>query len=613
VNNFNDRNRLILIAGTISAMMLSGQIYAADYCTDKPVDGTIYKIVNAGAKKLMAAASTAKKANVELQKNTGSDSQRFVLNQQSNGYWAIQASNTDYAATVEGGSKSNGATILQKPYGSSSSQEWELDQISSGKYKGAYNIVNEKSGLSLTVAGSTEGSDIYQNEDEGESSQRWWLEPVTRTCSDTDSSTESISSSDSDSSTADISSSAAAPTADAAEKAGANSEPLTNGNPSFIESVDSDATTVSTLAGLLEAIDDASAGDVIYIRAGTYSPSETIKLENSGTSSQAIVLSAYPGDERPVFDFSAMSEDGSNRGFKVTGDYWHIYGFDITKAGDNGMYLTGSHNTIEFMKFYENADTGLQLDKGAAYNFVKNSDSYYNADSSLENADGFAAKLKVGTGNYFYGCRAWNNLDDGFDGYLRDNGSTVTTTWEYSWMIRNGYQKDGTLGVGDGNGFKTGGSDGKDLAHNGLYINTISAGNSADGYDQNSNRGTVTIYNAVAYDNSRNYGLGDGSSRQLKKLTIKNSVSLDGDSSDKFGGKSTSIKYNSWQNSISFSSSDFEGVDIDDLLAARQSDGSLPVVEFFHLEKGSELIDAGTDVGLDYNGDAPDLGCFESE
>ncbi|MEI8635135.1 hypothetical protein P4S72_29960 [Vibrio sp. PP-XX7] len=122
------------------------------------------------------------------------------------------------------------------------------------------------------------------------------------------------------------------------------------------------------------------------------------------------------------------------------------------------------------MKFYENSDTGLQLDNGAAYNFVKNSDSYYNADSSLENADGFAAKLKAGTGNYFYGCRSWNNLDDGFDGYLRDNGSSVTTTWEYSWMIRNGYQKNGSLGVGDGNGFKTGGSDDKDLAHNGtLY------------------------------------------------------------------------------------------------------------------------------------------------
>ncbi|MDW6093846.1 RICIN domain-containing protein [Vibrio rhizosphaerae] len=603
---YNVKNRHILLAGVMGSVMLSGPIYAADYCTDQPVDGIVYKIVNSGADMLVAAESTAKKANIAAQKNTGSDSQRFILNQQSNGYWAIQASDTSYAVTVEGGSKSNGATVRQNPYSHSSSQEWQLVQVTSGAYQGTYKIINANSALLLTVAGSTEGSDIYQNQDAGISSQRWWLEPVTRTCGSSGSDSGRTSS-------ADISSSSAAPTAVAAQLAGANREPLTNGYPSFIKHVDSDATVVSTLAGLLAAIDDAKAGDVIYMRGGTYYASETIKIKHSGTASKAIVLSAYPGDKRPVFDFSAMSEKSTNRGFQLSGDYWHLYGFDIKKAGDNGMYLTGSHNTIEFMKFYDNSDTGLQISSGAAYNFIKNSDSYYNADSTLENADGFAAKLTVGSGNYFYGCRAWNNLDDGFDGYLRDNGSSVTTTLEYTWMIRNGYQKNGVKGAGDGNGFKTGGSDGKDLAHNGVYINTISAGNTADGYDQNSNRGTVTIYNAIAYGNNRNFGLGDGSSRQLKNLTIKNSISLDGDNRDKFGAGSTNITNNSWQDGLSFSSSDFASINIDDLLAERQSDGSLPVVQFFHLKSGSELIDAGTDVGLNYNGKAPDLGSFESK
>lgn len=358
-------------------------------------------------------------------------------------------------------------------------------------------------------------------------------------------------------------------------------------------------------------MNSASAGDVIYIREGTYSTSSTIELDANGNSSNAIVLSVYPGDDRPVFNFSSQSESSANRGFELSGDYWHIYGFDIANAGDNGMYVSGSHNTIEFMSFYRNADTGLQIDNGAAYNFIKNSDSYYNADSSLENADGFAAKLRVGTGNYFYGCRAWNNLDDGVDGYLRDNDDSPTTTYEYSWMIRNGYRENGSLGVGDGNGFKTGGSDDKDLAHNVILINTISAGNASDGYDQNSNRGDVTIYNSIAYQNNRNYGLDDGSDRELDTLVIKNSISYDGDSSDQFGADSTSISYNSW-NVTSISSSDFESIDIDDLLEDRQADGSLPVVDFFHLTSGSGLIDAGTDVGLDYNGSAPDIGSFET-
>ncbi|WCN19579.1 pectate lyase [Marinomonas mediterranea MMB-1] len=545
----------------------------------------------------------------------------------------------------------------------------------------------------MTVAGADEGANVYQNEDAGVSSQRWWLEPVNADCDggasvslsgsagdgsvtlswtdsgtgstyqimqDTDgepsgrvrvgkvsssthsytatglnngttyyfwikfknsdgtssdsnvfSATPSASSSGGSTSTADISSSAAAPTAAAASKAGANRDPMVNGFPSFITAKVSGATVVSSVSALESAISSASGGDVIYIREGTYSTSSTIELTESGNASKPIVLSVYPGDDRPVFNFSSQSESSNNRGFELSGSYWHIYGFDIKNAGDNGMFVSGSHNTIEFMSFYRNSDTGLQLGNGAAYNFVKNSDSYYNADSSLENADGFAAKLTVGTGNYFYGCRAWQNLDDGFDGYLRDNGSTILTTHEYTWMIRNGYQENGSLGVGDGNGFKTGGSDNKDLAHNGIYINTIAAGNTADGYDQNSNRGSVTIYNAVSYKNSRNFGLGDSGSREFKKLTIKNSISYNGSNSDQLNADSMSVSKNSWQ-VASVSSSDFQSLDIDELLQDRQEDGSLPVIDFFHLKSGSDLIDAGTDVGLNYNGSAPDLGSFES-
>jgi len=145
-----------------------------------------------------------------------------------------------------------------------------------------------------------------------------------------------------------------------------------------------------------------------------------------------------------------------------------------------------------------------------------------------------------------------------------------------------------------------------------LYINTISADNTQDGYDQNSNRGEVTIYNAIAYKNNRNYGLSDGESRILKKLTVKNSISLESNSSDKFGASSTSISNNSWQEGGA-SSSDFEGLNISDLLRDRQADGSLPIVKFGHLKSSSELIDAGTDVGLDYKGSAPDLGSFETK
>jgi hypothetical protein len=47
-------------------------------------------------------------------------------------------------------------------------------------------------------------------------------------------------------------------------------------------------------------------------------------------------------------------------------------------------------------------------------------------------------------------------------------------------------------------------------------------------------------------------------------------------------------------------------------VAPRQADGSLPPIDFLRLTPGSHLIDAGVNVGLPFNGLAPDLGWFES-
>jgi hypothetical protein len=47
-------------------------------------------------------------------------------------------------------------------------------------------------------------------------------------------------------------------------------------------------------------------------------------------------------------------------------------------------------------------------------------------------------------------------------------------------------------------------------------------------------------------------------------------------------------------------------------VAPRLADGSLPFLDFLRLAPGSHLIDAGVDVGLPYNGVAPDLGWLET-
>ena len=366
-----------------------------------------------------------------------------------------------------------------------------------------------------------------------------------------------------------------------------------------------EAINVTTAQGLRDALLAANAGDSIIVASGIYEFDAPLSVLSSGTEEQPIVVIAE--GERPTLDFSVMEENAANRGWNLDQDYWKIKGIKIEGAGDNGMYIAGSNNHIEFCDFLRNKDTGLQIGDGGANNLILNCDSYYNADSSIENADGFACKLTAGTGNKFEGCRAWNNLDDGWDGYLRENDN-ITTTYTNCWAINNGYLEDGTEGLGDGNGFKTGGSDDKNLKHNASYIRCLAVGNIYDGFDHNSNRGKVEIYNCSAYMNGRDYAFSN--TNPLEELIIKNSISLDGTNS--FNATTTDLSNNTWNDDFSVSEADFENLMVEELTAERQADGSLPQISFMHLVSGSDLIDAGVEVdGVEFNGTAPDLGAFE--
>ncbi|TDN95447.1 chondroitinase B-like protein [Salegentibacter sp. 24] len=358
---------------------------------------------------------------------------------------------------------------------------------------------------------------------------------------------------------------------------------------------------------LITALSKVKVGDSIVVKEGTYELDSKIRIFKSGTADKKISLTAAADGERPIFDFSSMSESSSNHGIVLNADFWHIKGLEIFGAGDNGMKIEGNNNIIEFCSFSECHDTGLQLDNGAANNTILNCDSFFNADSSLENADGFACKLSAGTGNKFIGCRAWQNLDDGYDGYLRDTDN-IKTIYENCWAFKNGYLKNGIRGSGDGNGFKTGGSDDKNLKHHASYYNCIATGNTGDGFDHNSNRGDILIYNCTAYNNDKD-NFGFGGTNRVGKLVIKNSAVLGAPGN--FKADEINVSHNSWEEAISATENDFVSLKIDELMAIRKADGSLPEVNFMHLTQGSDLINAGIDVGIPYNGSAPDLGVFE--
>jgi hypothetical protein len=372
---------------------------------------------------------------------------------------------------------------------------------------------------------------------------------------------------------------------------------------------DSNTGTIgSPMKTITAAITKVNAGDSIIIRSGNHVYTSTISISKSGTGVDKIYMVAYNG-EHPVLDFSGMPADGANQGIKLSGNYWFLKGFSVKGAGDNGLLIQGgSNNRIEFCEFFENRDAGCQLKGGAANNQIINCDSYYNMDPGEGNADGFAPKMDVGTGNYFYGCRSWQNSDDGWDGYLR-GADNVTTTLENCWCFKNGYRKDGSASTGNGNGFKMGGSDDKSLMHNFILKNCLSFQNRVKGYDQNNNKGSMTLYNCTAFSNGTNYKIDGTILGSGKTLVVANCISAGTGSVSLTGG---TMKTNSWMSPFTVSNSDFISVDPSSATGPRKLDGSLPDITFMHLAAGSDLIDAGSIVEVPFSGSKPDLGCFET-
>jgi len=356
------------------------------------------------------------------------------------------------------------------------------------------------------------------------------------------------------------------------------------------------------------------AGDTIYLRGGVHdSYTAKISLTRSGSLGNLITMQNYQ-NEAVIVDFSNEPYGDSYRGISLSGSYWHLKGFTVRYAGDNGLYISGSNNIIEFCAFYENCDSGLQLGGGAANNQIINCDSYYNYDYLTSpkpgsNADGFSPKLDVGTGNYFYGCRSWQNSDDGYDGYL-DTSDDVNTTYENCWAFKAGYLKDGTQGAGNGNGFKMG-SSATSSKHNVILKNCLSFQNKAKGFDQNHNKGSMTLYNCTSFNNGGyNYSIYEALASG-KMLRLTNDVNLTGGVNLLADSNFVVQTTNSWMSPFVVTNADFVSIDPNAAYGARKADGSLPDIAFMRLANGSDLIDGGTDVGLPYNGSAPDLGAFE--
>lgn len=245
---------------------------------------------------------------------------------------------------------------------------------------------------------------------------------------------------------------------------------------------------------LASALALVAPGGSIYLEDGDYG-SITIPAAYSGLKDKEKSLIAVGDKVRFV---GALTHKAH---------YWHYKGIEVAGAQ---FTVNGSHNTFENMLTHGAPDTGFQITSPsglgkalwASYNTVIDSESYNNMDESRINADGFAAKMRVGEGNTFIRCISHHNADDGWDLFNKvEDGPNGAVTILDSIAFKNGEtlnhpNSGGTIG----NGFKLGG-EGLPVPH--VIKNSLAFANNMDGFTDNFNPGSLTVENNYAIDNKR--------------------------------------------------------------------------------------------------------------
>jgi uncharacterized protein YjdB len=410
-----------------------------------------------------------------------------------------------------------------------------------------------------------------------------------------------------------------------------------------------------------KAFETAVAGDIVYFRGGVWYPTtHAVSMSitkiapneghgHNGTYANPICYFNYPG-ETPVLDCKYIKSPGAfSTGLSISyGNFLKFRGLEIrnvyqvhTYCEVFGVGATDCSNlTFENMKVHHISGNAFRYQGAFGYYGITtdstrfiNCDAYHCCDSLIRDAigaiggaaDGFKVWNEPVPGPYFLfdGCRAWNCSDDGFD-----DGSTTNVIHRNCWSWNNGYLD------GDGSGFKISGITDPDTPNDNVNFvsrvvsNCIAAYNRWDGFYfleyEGYHRAIGHIYNNIAYKNKYGYTLDRNSIYPTVLHQFRNNITYQNNTLDISEAYLTyNENHNTWDDvpaypgyvltdTVTVTNADFLSVDSTGLSGPRQADGSLPYLNFLRLAPTSDLIDAGTRVGLPYSGSAPDIGAFES-
>ncbi|WP_194822293.1 family 16 glycoside hydrolase [Micromonospora sp. S-DT3-3-22] len=346
-------------------------------------------------------------------------------------------------------------------------------------------------------------------------------------------------------------------------------------------------TTARPLRTIQRAHDLAEPGTTIAVRGGTYAPTSTIRILKDGTADHPITLMNYPG-EKVVIDGENMpytpgavgsSIPRADRGaLHVEGDWWRFVGLEIIR-GPYGIFGVDTDNgSYERLVTRDNYESGLHLQGASGGNRIVDLDSYGNRDprKNGESADGLAIKEGSGSGNVVRGARLWRNSDDGFDAWLFLSPILIEDSVAYD----NGYNYWNLPDyAGDGNGFKHGGGNDPRPAVDHVTRNSMAWGNSAGGFIDNGNPGTLLFERNTAWRNGKaGFDVSRSTSRLSRNLAV-------GNSPDVSPGSSTGTD-NSWNLGGTWP---LASTDPSTITGPRAADGSIPTSAFLRPASGVDV------------------------
>jgi hypothetical protein len=411
------------------------------------------------------------------------------------------------------------------------------------------------------------------------------------------------------------------------------------------------------------AFNNTPPSDTCYFRGGVYpaySTSIGVQLHDNsqdGTYSHPTCFFAYPADwaagNYPVLDCQSMTQS-NNMGLSLM-DCHNLYIKGLTVK--NTRQITGVGNAWRISvgtESYGHKPNNIRFENCIAHNsggrgfslsgfdtlYFENCDSYMNCDT-LTSPDhgGTGVGFEVSQGNSlecansyvtFHGCRAWKNSDQGWS--INYSGRAVIDS---CWSIHNG---GFNMGLSKGSGFKFWFALSKWKNLNVVQIdihNCIVADNEYYGFnwcdwnDPSLLEVRSHIYNNFAYRNGKLHPSGwTGGFGFCDDVNTDSTGRYDhwywnNLSYDNYGGPTISWPqgdkvtgaYHQATNKFdltgtTISSEDFVNLDTTGLCGARQTGGELPITTFGYLASTSECINAGTNVGLPYEG-SPDIGWIE--